>query len=88
MIIDPPAPHLPTSALYQTILGYSSEELASIFKGPPTEIYILRRWTSIFQVIEAEEINKPMLSPEGISRVKGEALKPPDSTLTLDETIP
>ena len=39
-------------------------------------------------VIETEEINKPMLSPEVISRVKGEALKPPDSTLTLDETIP
>lgn len=46
------------------------------------------KWESIFQVIESEAIQKPMLHPEGIMRGKGEALKPTNQTLPLDEFIP
>ena len=39
-------------------------------------------------MIEAEAINNPIMSTEGIIRAKGEALKPLNHTLTLVEPIP
>ena len=38
--------------------------------------------------MEAEASQIPMLSPEGIKRAKGEALKIPNHTLPLDDPIP
>ena len=79
----PPEPLLPSSAFYQTILGSSSDAIASIFKGLPTERYILWIWVSILQVIEAWVSQKKIMCPERIRRDKREEITPPDHTLTM-----
>ena len=87
MIIALASSNLPASALYQPSLGSSSAEKASYFQGIPTKRYNLRRWASIFQVIEADASQKIIFYPEGMKNSKGEALKPPDCTLPLAEPI-
>ena len=41
----------------------------------PFSSYTLERWGTIFQVLEAEDQQTPMLLPEGIKIVKGEGIK-------------
>ena len=82
------SPLLQESDFFQTSLGASREAKASGFEVLPTKQYYLQRWVAIFQVIEAEAINNPILSPEGIRREKGEDQKPPHQPLPLVEIIP
>ena len=46
------------------------------------------RWDKTFQVLEAEAQQTPMMSPEGIKRVKGEGIKAEKLVIPLIEIAP
>ena len=45
------------------------------FEGLPLSLYTFERWGNIFQVLEAEAHQTPMLSPEGIKIANDEGVK-------------
>ena len=54
----------------------------------PLYYYKFRIWVKIFQVLEAEAHQTPMLSPEGIKRSKVEGIKAEKQPIPLIERPP
>ena len=50
--------------------------------------YTLDIWGDIFQVLEAEDQQTPMLSLEGIKRAKGKGVNTDKQVVTLIEVAP
>ena len=50
--------------------------------------YSVQKWAAVFQVIEAEASDNPLLSPEGMRRAKGVDKKPSHQPLPLVDPIP
>ena len=72
MIMAAPDSRLPLSAFLQPVLSGNTEDTVQRFKGLPMLVYSLVRRVNIFQVLEAEALETPMLSLYGIKRSKGE----------------
>ena len=62
------APRITLSALFQTILNAKKNLMVQGFKGLPQSSYSLVRWVKIFQVLEAEALENPILSLDGTKR--------------------
>ena len=54
----------------------------------PLSTYTWERWVKIFQVLEAEAQQTPMLSPEGIMREKVEGVKIEKRVVPLIKAAP
>ena len=67
-----PASILPLSAFFQPVLSENTAEKVQCFQGLPMSAYSLVRWGKIFQVLEAEALETPMLYLGVIKRSKGE----------------
>ena len=69
-------------------MGVIRAKKEPVFEEIPLESYSLEIWTDIFQVIEAEALQTPMISPEGMKTEKGESHKPIDRTLPPTQPDP
>ena len=87
VVMDSPAPLLPSSSFFQPNRCSEIPSKAPGFQGLPTEQYTPGRWAVKFQVLDAKAIKKPMLSPEGVIRTKGDSLKSPDCNLPSQEPM-
>ena len=81
MLMDPPAPCLPTSKFFHPVMGDISATKYPGFEGIFMVSYSLEIWESIFQVLKAKALQTPILSPEGAKVENGESQKPFDCTL-------
>ena len=59
---------------YQPALIGATDSKVDKFEGIPLSSYLLDRLGKIFQVLEAEAQQTPMLSPEGIMRANNEVI--------------
>ena len=75
VVLSQPAPRLPSSALYQPVLSGANTSKVKNFEGLTLSTYTLERWGNIFQILEEEAQKTPMMSPDGITRAKGEEVK-------------
>ena len=62
-------------AFYQPSLSGATASKVKNFEGLPLPSYPLDIWGKIFQVLEAEAQQTPILLPKGIMRAKGESIK-------------
>ena len=75
-------------AFYQPSLSGATASKVKNFEGIPLSSYILEIWGKIFQVLDAEDQQTPMLSPEGIKIEKGEWVKAEKRVIPLIEAPP
>ena len=69
-MVDPDQ-RLPLSSFFQPVLSGKKADRVKGFQGLPMSAYFLVRWGKMFQVLEAESLETPMMSPDGIKRAKG-----------------
>ena len=68
-------PQPPLSTFYQPVLSRSTASKIKTFEGMPLYSYTLEIWGKIFQVLDAEAQNTPIMLPGGINISKGEGVK-------------
>ena len=81
-------PRLPWSTFYQPAMRGATASKTKNFEGLPLSSYILEIWRKIFQVLEAEAQQNPMLLPEDIKRAKGEGVKAKKRFIPLIKVYP
>ena len=71
VVMAAPAPILPLSFFFQPVLSGKAAEKVQGFQVIPILDYSLVQWENILKVLEAEALDIPMLSSDGIKRSKG-----------------
>ena len=79
---------LPLSTLYQPVLIGATASNIKNLEGLPLSYYTLERWGKIFQLLEVEAQNTPMLLHQRIKRAKGEGVDTDDQVVSLVEADP
>ena len=70
VVMVTPYLRLPSSAFLQPVLSMKTSIMIQDLQGLPQSYYSLAQWVNIFQVLEAEALETPMLSPYGIKKAK------------------
>ena len=60
------APRLPLNYLFHPVLSETAALTVQLFQELLHSFYALVQWVIFFQVLEAEALGTPMLSPDGI----------------------
>ena len=82
------APQLPLSAFYQPVLSGATTSNIKNSEVLTLSSYTLDIREKIFQVLEEESQQTPMMFPEGIKRAKGERVKIDKRVITLINAAP
>ena len=88
VFLAPSALRLPSYAFYHISLNGATASKVKNFERLPLSSYPLEIWGNIFQVLEAEAQQTPIILPEGIMREKGESIKAKKQPIHLIETAP
>ena len=84
----PSAPRLPSYAFYQPVLSEETASKVNKFEGMPMPTYTLERWSKIFQIMDAEAQETPVLLPERIKIEKGEGVNTEKKVFPLIKSPP
>ena len=64
------APRLPLSDLFHPVFSETAALTVQVFQELPHSFYALVQWVNIFQLLEAEALRTPIMSPDGIKIYK------------------
>ena len=84
----PSAPRLPSYAFYQPVLSEETASKVNKFEGLPMPNYTLEISVNIFQMLETEAHQAPMLLLEGIKRATSKGVKAEKRVVLLIELSP
>ena len=82
------SPHLWFFDFFQLVLSGATASNVKSFEGTPLLSYTLGKWEKIFQVLEEEAQQTPMMLSEGIRISKGGVIKMTKRTVNFTEPAP